>query len=118
MKMYVYLVRNLLVLFAVLTMDLVAPSFNGLRLLRVVVIVSVETSYAVVTTNTFGSIEDRIIIREFYVKSHGVARVQEVVVSTREIEARIESLSYDFDDMGVSTESVDVGLCSSITDFM
>ena len=56
-----------------------------------------------------------IIIGDLYVRSHGVAIVQEAIASSGGTEAHIDSLSYDVGDEGVLAEIVDAGLCSSIT---
>ena len=90
--------------------------FQQVEAPRVVATISAEKVDAIVTTDTFDSLEEKIIIGDLYVRSHGFAIVQEAVTSSGGIETCIESPSYDVGDVGVSAESIDVGLCSSITD--
>ena len=81
-----------------------------------VVAVSAETVDAVVTTDISGSLEEVIIIGDLYGSCHSVALVQEVVDSLGGTNACMEVPSCDVGDLGVTTESVDVGSCSSIID--
>ena len=66
--------------------DLVVDSLNSISYHS---IVSAETVDAFVTTDTFNSLEDRIIIGDLYVRSHGVATVQEAVTSSSGTEAHV-----------------------------